>query len=311
MYGPVSDVSINHLRIRNTFRPTERAGDCVRLVGEAAGAVSHVDIGDVLFAECDRSGLAVQRAVSFVTLHNSIFKRGTVKTAIDFEPTGPVGVGGDSDFSIGNNVFGSGVSLAGQPAPDMTTDITFSGNEVHGRLGVMNAARVSLTGNVIAYVADDAEAALSIKASEGIVVSGNIVRRLVGSTPGPVFKSNGSNGKFPTGILIDGNIFKNEVEGNPVELESVQKVTLSDNEISGSGAFSGIFAKATGRDLDHLLIRGNRVSGTLNGISLTGGPGSVGVVTVQGNPETTLHCENPSKFAKPVSHDMGAGTGCK
>jgi hypothetical protein len=186
-------------------------------------------------------------------------------------------VGGDTDFSISGNYFGNHVSLAGQPAPDLTTDVTFFGNHVRGHLGVMNASRVLITGNDIAYLAKDAEAAVSIRASTDVVMTGNVVRRAEGSTPGPVLVVNGSNGKFSGGILVDGNVLGagSGAGSGAVELESVEDVTLSDNSMGA------VLVKGTGREVNRVLIQGNRGA--------------------------TLRCAN----AKAVTHDVAGATGCK
>lgn len=319
--GPVTGALVHHLRINNPVT-TERSGDCIRMVGEVATPISFVDIGDVLFDSCDRSGISVQRGVGGVTVHDSLFK-GVGKTAIDFEPSG---IGSVGPFVISGNVLErGGVSIAGQAEPAF--DIVLQGNTIRGgSVQIYQVRRVSMTGNTVESVAPDAQAVVWIqKSASEVVLAANTVRRGPGSAAGPVIKVVADGSSAPSRVTILGNALSSEVDSNLLEMTGVKDVSVAYNDLDYTGApsafASAIYARASGFSLDRLAISGNRIKGPLAfAIRLASSPYGVGAALVSGNmssgPPVGLRCEGAAAFMKPIVHagnyydGATASTGC-
>lgn len=302
--GPISNVQLHNLHLRHPVLP-EVSGDCLRFVGELATPLTFVDVGSVVFEACDRSGISVQRGVQDVNLHNLQFIN-VGKTGIDMEPsgTGPI-----ARFLMQNlNLANSGISIAGQNST-WTRDIVLANSYVGGRVGVIYAANVTLTGNVIQEVAPASEGTLNVRGAEDLVVTGNLIRRLAGSAPGPAVKISGVSGTYPNRLLLSANDISTEIAGPVLDMESTQDMTLSGNLITGNDPTSfGFTARATGRDIGGLVITGNRFKGPLlYAMRLSGAPSNVTGALVGSNYSAGvtgagLRCENPAKFTKPVIH---------
>lgn len=302
--GQISNVQLHHLRLRHPVR-AEVAGDCLRFVGEAATPITYVDAGSIMFEACDRSGIAVQRGVQHVNLHD-LMMINIGKTGIDMEPTGT----GEISWFDMRNLQISSLTIAGQ-ASQYTHDIILDSSNVSGRLGVIYARDVVLTGNNIAELADGAEGTLNVRGVERLTVTGNGIRRLAGSAAGSAIKISGVSGKFPTGLTLTGNTVTTEIGGPAIDIESVQDMTIAGNTISGGdSAAAAVQIRATGRDISGVVFSGNRTRGPyLYGLKLSGNPFNVNGVAVSGNYSNSitngLRCENVLKFTGPVLHGGG------
>lgn len=319
--GPVTDVTARHLWLRHPVRPTEVAGDCLRFVGDVASPVSGIDVTDVVFEACDRSGVSIQRGSSHLGLHNLRF-RNIGKTAIDMEPSGSpvIEYVAMSDLDVaapsGISISGSG----GSGTPVWTTNVTLEDSFVGGRIGITYAKGVSLSDVRIAETATSGDGSLLIRGSSDVTVTGGSVTRLAGSTAGPAVKLVGTNGTYSSGATLTGvHISTANAGAATVDLESAQDVSLIGCTITSADAtFAGVYSRATGQDIGGFIFTGNRFKGTLsNAFTLAGNPKLVGTALLTANtaPGLGLRCDNPAKFTKPIvqasNHYGGAAvTGC-
>ncbi len=311
--GQVTDFLLEGVHFRHPVIPGV-AGDCLRMAGEEATPVQRVQGNDLVFESCDRSGWAVQRAVQYVTLRDPVF-RNIGKTPIDMEPSGNGSITGiEIDHprtdSHGISIAGSG----GNGTPVWTTDVTIRDPEVKGMIGVIYSRDVKIIGGSVVDTADGAEGTINVKGSSNVLVQGVTVRRKVGSVAGPAIKAGGVSGHFPSDVTISDCTIEGGTDGHVVDLESLQEATVSGNAISFTGptaaTWSGIKVTATGRNIDHLSIVGNRLRGPMKyAVQLAGSPLMVGAATVVANQSwgagAGLRCENPTRFLKPIVHLAG------
>lgn len=313
--GPISKVMIHHLVLRHTIAG---AGDCLRMVGDGSAPISMVDIGSVTFEACPRSGVAVQRGVQDVLLHD-LTLCGVGKTAVDMEPTG---TGPIQRFEMHHlQILTGGISIGGQSTV-FTTDVVLASSHVNGRVGMTYASRVAISDTIIDTSPADGNGALQITASNQVVVTGSIIRR-PGGTAGPAVRIVGASGTYPSRITLSGNELENDTATDVISTESTQDMTVTGNEITGACATcNGFGARATGRDSGRFVINGNRFRGPLlYSVALAGNPNNLIGASVVGNQSTGvtgagLRCDNPLKITKPIVHgsyyyDAGTATsGC-
>lgn len=309
--GTITDVQLNYLHLRHPVISTV-SGDCLRLVGEPDYYISWVDANHIVFEECDRSGVAVQRAVRHFTLDTPEFLK-IGKAAIDLEPssTGPI-----EDLTF-NNIHGteSTVTIAGQ-SDAWTNRVSISDSTLHGRLGIAYSRNVSLNNVHISEQAKGGEGSLNIRGVQGLTIHGGSVRRLLGSAPGPAIKMSGASGNFTGDIVISGMLITNEIPGHVIDAESIEATRIVNSTITGADALSsGINVRATGRDIDGLIFQDNMIRGPLAyGVRLAGGPANVRKAKISNFTDAAvggagLRCENPSRFLEPIIHSSYNYTG--
>ncbi len=338
--GPINNVSLHNLwfymppRMLAEPQPTntpgklryvERGGDCIRLLGNyQPGLVPPVDqrvqrlsITNTNFVECHRSSISLQRSVYGYVIANNIFTE-VSDQHIDMEPTGYGGLG---NGVIANNVFMGGyqgdwhitVTGNGGTIEEQAVHTTVNNNILIGRgITMYSPRRVQVTGNtIVAKMTSGGGAITSIKTSEEVVIANNTIVRAVGSVPGPVVRIRGHNSGFPNHINISGNILTNEVDGNIVDMESIADMSIIGNDFRFTGPTPGLFnavmVRATGRDVDALLVSTNRIKGALaNVVRVVAGPLSVGMLSMTGNMSSGvpngLRCEGSGGFKKPIVH---------
>ena len=307
--GVIQGSIVRRVTLRHPVVP-DVSGDCLRFVGEAATPVVDTLVEDVTFEACDRSGIAVQRGVPGLTLHQLIFKN-IGKTAIDFEPSG---TGQIRDFSGSYlDIQGGGISLGGQSAVDQrAVGLRLTDSKIVGGLGIIYANDVELDRLTIEAARTDDRGALNIQATEDVRVTRSSITRLAASVPGPAVRLIGHNSIFTRTVDLEGNRIVSQTDGDVIVIESAQDILVERNRVTYAGpqvgAYYGVFARATGQDIDAIRVANNRFFGPLAGVSrVSGSPFFVRAVQIMGNigPGIGLRCEGTAKFAQAVVQGGG------
>jgi hypothetical protein len=319
--GPVEGVSLHHLWFHHPQRGLasaagwERGGDCVRMLGSAAGPVRFVKISDSQFLDCDRSSIGFQRDVYDTLIDSNVFLA-VGDQHIDQEPSG-TGAIGRTIISHNLFLFGSqgahSVTLTGNGIDEPSSEVVFSQNLLFGRgLSLMNVQRAVVSDNVImGRVTSSAGVVHGLKANGDILLRGNYLERLPGSAPGPVVSVVPHNSGFPGRWKIDGNRIVSDVDGFPVNFESATQVSVVDNDIEFRGPTAGTYAAirfiAAQGPVDGGLILGNRAAGPLDSVvQLSPTPYGVGAMSVVGNmssgASTGVACKGTGTFRRPIVH---------
>jgi len=333
--GTVEGVSIHDVYFYHPFRKkqvgdtwvNEKGGDCIRILGAydpnrlTQGQPDPVDkrsrkilISHNQFIECDRSSIGVQRGVFEVIIDGNLFVD-VGDQHIDMEPTGAGGIG---QFVISNNIFMGGhqgdhhVAIVGNDDLNPAEDIVFSDNVLVGRgLSLMNVRRVTVSGNFISSVAKTSEGVINaIKTIDQLIIENNNIHRLPGSITGSVVRFIHHNTGMPGRSSIRGNQIYQDGQGQILDLQSVQNISVSDNDLYFGGAantYSGIRIQSTARIAKGITVNQNRLYGPLKyGIHLVASPNAFGSATVVGNVTegvpTSLRCEGTGGFTKPIVH---------
>ena len=334
--GTVEGVSIHDVYFYHPFRKkligdswvNEQGGDCIRILGayapnrlNAQGQPDPLDkrsrkilISHNQFIECDRSSIGVQRGVFEVIIDGNLFVD-VGDQHLDMEPTG---LGGIGQFVISNNIFMGGrqgdyhVTIVGNDEANPGEDIVFADNVLVGRgLKLMNVERVHVNGNFITYVSKSGSGSIdALKYIDELSIANNNIHRLAGSIQGPVIRFVPHNSGRPGRSVIRGNQVYQEGNGNVIELDSVQNVSVSDNDIYYSGTsetvYAGVRVVTTRRPCTGLFINHNRMFGKLlTGIQLsavTANP--FGTLTLIGNATegAQIGVKCSGTFTKPIVH---------
>lgn len=264
-------------------------GDGIRSVGSHLNVASEVSISDVHFDDNKRGGIGVQRGSVAWVVSSCVFTGGTDQQ-IDFEPTSD---GEVAQFSITGNVFRGAldrvaVTLGG--GPDHHGRSTFSGNTVEGGLHLFNNFDLAIHGNVIAAKMSSGDAVVSVrKHQNGIVISGNVIKRLAGSSPGPVVKLSHHGTGFPVSTVVSDNIIEQYVVGGALEVQTSRRLAVSGNSVAlhGPASGTGISMRTFGQDSHTVSIHSNVVWGPWAvGVSLSTNASHLASSTVAGN---TIH----------------------
>lgn len=336
---PIRDVEVDHNRFVWIKRGSERKGDGVRLLGNAAptAAVAAVAAttttpaaaavaatpGTELYGvrvhdntgDCARSFAEIQRGVHHAIIANNTITCRTCDQDVDGEATGVIGeVGRPTDIVVANNTFDDGPLTQGDFAVSITSAdrVVVAGNVMTRGIASYRSRDVIVTDNAISALNMKTERAVveAVNACDGLVIEGNTIRR--GGHLGPVIGLAPHSGTSCSGAVIRGNSITQGTPAWAVRLESASRVSVSGNRIEftvPAPEFSAVYAHAVVADemVTLLQISDNLVSGYVTyGVTLEGEPGSFGAgVSVTNNVATGtafgLRCKGAPGFTSPVS----------
>jgi hypothetical protein len=235
------DVVVDHVEVFQT------AGDGIRLLGEATNKVRRVWLESCRLIQNKRTGVAFQRAVELVWMHDCYIEMTPPSTdsCIDFEPSGQ---SAPTDVIIDSNVLVHGnraaaVSISGIAGTDPARRIQFTRNSVvGGGIGGVHAEDVSIVDNRI--VAGDAGQVAVFRGSfGGLRVVGNTIIAEAGERDGirlvPLDGFNSSN------VRITGNNIATAGTGILLT-DPGSHIEIRGNRILGRGAADGVLLRLTG-----------------------------------------------------------------
>jgi hypothetical protein len=317
--GPVSRVNIQNLAMfhpirKNADGTNQAGGDCIRMLGEYQPPtldkrISDVTISHVTFIDCDRSSIAVQRAVFGVAVHDSNFID-VGDQAIDFEPTG---VGAVARFVLDGLTISGGrqgdIAVAISGNAEGAYDVTLANSIINRGVTLYQARNVKIAGNVISSIPIAPAGVVHIqKASSSVLVTGNSIVRN-GAVAGSTISTVALNSGLPGHVLIDGNFISSATDGTLVNIESAQDVTVSDNEINFTGPTANLYnavkARSVAQVVDGISVTGNRVTGALKSmVDLAASPMAIGSALIVGNmargTKYGLTCTTTGGAPKPI-----------
>lgn len=288
--GPARDITLEALTLEIRAQPGPRAGDCIRMMGDAGATVERVSISDVVGTSCARSFIAFQRYVSQVVVER-VSSREVGGQAIDMEPTG---AGAIHDVAIRHSHFQRGriarggwtVALAG--APDViATDLLLADSEVEdGGVAVYNARHVEVRRNKITTRGMGRPAIKLSRDSTEVHIEANSITHQ-GATGNAIELTNLS-GAWPRAISIVDNDITNEADGFPIHAEPVESIEILGNRIqckSPKPSATAIYLRSVAAPIASAVVRRNAISGTCLGALTVSqfGPNANGLVVVEDN----------------------------
>lgn len=314
--GPVAGFRVSRVRFNHPHPAGAKAGDCLRLVGNAGALVRDVSISDVTFDACARSGIAIQRGVWGVQVIGSRFND-VHDTDVDDEPTA---AGGDGDLTLMGNHFndtgvGQGdfsVSLGGWDAPQARVRVI--GNDFSRRgLWGYRVAQLTVAGNTfeVAPTQKDGGVVELRNVEEDFVISANTIKRL-GTVPGSALRVVHQAAGSAAHGTVSSNRISSATPGQVISIESATDLTLSDLDVDYTGAATGqtcVYVRATAKQVDMLDVhdvrcRAVQVGGFLAAISLSSSTSGFGSVLVHANMSRNalqgLRCDGSGAFTKPI-----------
>jgi hypothetical protein len=217
-----------------------KGGDCINSEGEVATPVDGVTVTDSYAAECDRAFIGFQRASYNFTITGNVTKKVTDQI-IDQEPSGIGGIG--KVLIIGNRFERGGaasqgsaaISLVGNgPGTEIADSMVVTDNILDGGITTLNVSRVSIEHNVIngQPSSTDTEAVVQIiKDTDSLRLIGNDIDRPASSVSGPVVHVGAHNTGWPIDVTIALNTIRQNTDGNVVNMEGAQNVTIVDNKL--------------------------------------------------------------------------------
>jgi hypothetical protein len=279
-------------------------GDCIRSLGEVATPVNGVTVSDAYAPECDRSFIALQRASYNFTITGNVTKK-VSDQIIDQEPSGTGGIGrilitGNRLERGGPNAQGAAaISLTGNgPGAEIGDAMVVSNNILDGGIITFNVARISIEHNIIngqALAANKTPVIQVIKTTDSLRLVGNEIDRPATSGSGAVILASVHNSGWPTDVTMALNTIRQNTDGDVIDMDGVQDVTITGNTmqcnqptagrfdaIMGHGAIAGPNAPIP---FEHLIVSQNRVRGRCKTLVRVAPQGTVpvGAVSITGN----------------------------
>jgi hypothetical protein len=323
--GPVEDVRIDHVVFNHPGSSDgTRKGDCLRMVGNTpASAVRRVTVIGSSFTACARSGIAIQRNVFDLIIQGNEFTQASDQD-IDSEPSGGVDDLNGS-ISIVGNVFRDdpsasqgdwSVTIGGIGGP--MARVVVANNIFQGRgIDFYRAADVTLSGNSFDATMKTGYGVVEIEnVAERVSISGNTLRRH--GFQGDLIRITHHSGAFASNVVINGNVLVNDTPGSGVVMESVQDVTVSNNDfrwnVPATSAL-GVYLRSTIRPADGVMISANRFAGSLRATVFFGATQPFNQVSITGNMQRgsglALECGTGTAggFTQPVVHASNNWTG--
>jgi hypothetical protein len=315
--GFVEDVRIERVRfLHPATADGSRKGDCLRLVGATPeSAVRRVTVIGSTFTSCARSGIAIQRNVFDLVIEGNQFTEAGDQD-IDSEPTGS---GQNGSVAVIGNVFHDDVAVAqGDFAVtlggigDPMARVTLANNVFDGRgVGFYRIADATVTGNTFDATMEQGRGVINIEnVAARMVVQGNTVRRR-GATGAPIRVQHHSGGAASQ-LVIANNVLTNETPGNGIDMESVQDVSVSGNDIAWTVPAPqavGVRLRSVIVPADGVMISGNRIAGSLlAGVFLGASPQPFKAVSIVGNmahgAALGLRCDQSvaGNYTQPIVH---------
>jgi hypothetical protein len=304
--------TIDHVHFGPMRRPDQKigdgiGGDCVRLIGEDGKDVDGVKLVDSVFADCDRSGIALQRHVRRVVIRGDTIT-GTGDTPIDFEPTGAGPGGSITDVTIDHTTIERPKDAQGEWAISLTgTDLVVDKVVIkNGGINMGNVLRVAITNNDISGLG----ARLSLfRRAEDVTISGNHIAASAEATTLAIIRASHNHGFVPRGITITHNVLRQPKPAPVIELLSATHVSITNNELHYDAAdptWAFVDVEAIADDVDAIRIADNELDG--DGLGLRLGPGRHAFhdVAFTNNKlvgaKRAIRCEGtPAGFLKPLT----------
>ncbi len=288
--GPAQKIELSQLTLAIPPRVGQRAGDCIRMLGDAGALVDGVTISDVQGTSCARSFIAFQRHVSHVAIERvtSVEVGGQ---AIDMEPTGD---GAIHDVTIRHSHFARGtiarggwtVALAG--APDvLARNLLLADSTVQdGGVAVYNAEHVQIRRNTISSGVADRGTIKLERDSSDVRIEGNLIVHVGGK--GDAIELTNLSGDWPRAVAIVDNDITNETEGFPIHAEPVETIEILSNRIrcsSPKARGAAIYLRSVATSIASARISNNVISGNcLEAVRISQyGRNITGSVVVEGN----------------------------
>lgn len=314
--GPQAGTRLSRVVFNLPHPATNRAGDCLRLLGNAGALVTDTVVEVVTFEQCARSGIAIQRGVNGTLVLGST-SNAIHDAAIDSEPSAPGGNVGlqvvGSHFNDTGEAQGDfAVQLGGYDAP--MSHVTLVGDDF-ARRGVWGyrTANATVTGcTVEGSPKVSGGGLLEFRNTTGdLVLSGDVLTRS-GSVSGAVVRVVAQGGGAGQHVSLVGDRLTSSTPGQGVYMESVQDLTLADLDVDFTGPSTGNFCvslRAVTRQLDGVDVHDVRCKaaapgGALAAVYLSSSPGGVGSVSVHDNMSKNatqgLRCDGSGAFTRPV-----------
>lgn len=323
--GLVEDVRIDHVTFNHPGSTDgTRKGDCLRMVGNTpASAVRRVTVIGGTFTACARSGIAIQRNVFDLIIQGNQFTQASDQD-IDSEPSGGVN-DRDGSISIIGNVFHDdpaksqgdwSVTIGGIGGP--MARVVIANNVFDGRgLDFYRAADVTISGNTFDATMKTGYGVVEIEnVAERMSISGNTIRRR--GSQGDLIRIMHHSGAVASNLVINANVFVNDTPGSGVVMESVQDVTVSNNDfrwtVPATGAL-GVYLRSTIRPATGVMISGNRFAGDLLSAVFFGATQPFNQVSIVGNMQRgsglALRCTSSAGggFVQPFVYAANNWTG--
>jgi hypothetical protein len=164
--------------------------------------------------------------------------------------------------------------------------VVVANNVFEGRgLSFYRASDVTVSGNTFDATMASGYGVVEVEnVADRMSVAGNTVRRR--GVAGPLMRVMHHSGAFATNLVVNGNVFVNDTPGGGVVMESVQDVSVSDNDFRWNvpaPAAPGIYLRSTIRPADGVMISGNRLAGDLLSAVFFGATKPFQQVSVVGN----------------------------
>lgn len=313
----IANVTLGPMRRADQRIGQGAGGDCLRMLGEIGREVAKVTIVDSRFVDCDRSGIAFQRALHDITLvRNTI--TGSGDTAIDFEPTG---AGAIEDVTmvdlvidhprLAQSVFAIALAGIGQ---DLASRVLIDRAEIQGGgVSMLNVADVEIADSVItSHPQAGEQATISvIRRGTNIRLARNTIARAASAGPGFVIRASHNNGAVPHGLTIEGNTIEQATGHAVIGAISAGGLVVRRNVIdyrADDPRAPLIHASAVIADLDGITVEDNDVRG-VPGALVAASPDPnrrVTAVVVRGNRGAAgpaLRCFGPASGAAQVRSD--------
>jgi hypothetical protein len=301
-----------------------RKGDCLRFVGNTPdSAVRRVTVIGSTFTVCARSGIAIQRNTYDLVIQGNQFTHASDQD-IDSEPSG-----GANDLngsiSIIGNVFHDdpaiaqgdwSVTIGGIGGP--MARVVVANNVFEGRgISFYRSSDVTITGNTFDATMESGYGVIEIEnVADRLSITGNTIRRR--GQKGDLIRAVHHSGAFASNLVINANVFVNDTPGSGIVMESVQDVTVSNNDfrwnVLATGAL-GVYLRSTVRPADGVMIAGNRFAGNLLAVVMFGATQPFHQVSLVGNMQRgsglALRCDtSPSGgYTQPIVHASNNWTG--
>lgn len=266
-------------------------GDCIRFLGRnatetqiaipAGGLIENVN-----FAECDRSGVAIQYETRGLKITNSTF--GTIgDSAIDTEVT----AGSASDIDVDGNTMGSldephsSPCISASAAPGPVERVHIANNMILGcGIDALNAVDLVITTNTIMH--NSAGPTLNLrKAVDGVVVENNIIEHLLDSGHSAIQVGSHNSGS-PGHIVLRNNHLMTAGAVAVVSIEDVIAATLDGNTFVGDH-HTAVAIRGVTRPVETALVMSNDFYGPFTTCVRTV---DVGAYTALNNTSAVVPC---------------------
>lgn len=272
--GPGSkDIALLRVTLGPMRQPHQKAGqgiggDCLRLLGSSDNRVEDVLVADSRMIDCDRSGVAFQRALRGIVIVRTTIT-GAGDSGIDFEPTGRGAIENvaivrvaikkppDSQGEIAMSIVGN----ADWASRIVVADSTIEG----GGIFLKNVHDVTLIRNEIDHGPRATSPTINlIRRGRDLRIVRNKIRRPIGAKPNPLIRASDNKGFRPHGIQVIDNELDQESSAPVIGSVSVSGMAVRQNRIKYTGTddtVAIVLAQAVVGELDNIVVADNSIVG--------------------------------------------------